>query len=135
MTEELLKQKFGRENHFKVPEGFFDNFAADFMQQLPEEETKAVEVKMTVAKRPWYKPMRTFAIAASFAALLFGAATYYASTGIDRNNEFDSSGQTAKAGIVSEPKSTSVSTEYMIDEMADYAMMDNSEIYRYLLEN
>ena len=132
MTEELLKQKFGQENPFKVPEGYFDNFASKFMEQLPEEEPKAVEVEMPVAKRTWISPMRRFAIAASFAAVLFGAATYYASTGVNK----DQDSQTEMASVALKNTETkSVQSDYMMDEMVDFAMIDNAEIYSYLIEN
>lgn len=132
MTEELLKQKFGQENPFKVPEGYFDNFASKFMEQLPEEEPKAVEVEMPVAKRTWIRPMRRFAIAASFAAVLFGAATYYASTGVNK----DQDSQTEMASVALKNTETkSVQSDYMMDEMVDFAMIDNAEIYSYLIEN
>ena len=132
MTEELLKQKFGQENPFKVPEGYFDNFASKFMEQLPEEEPKAVEVEMPVAKRTWIRPMRRFAIAASFAAVLFGAATYYASTGVNRDQ--DSQTEMASAALKN-TETKSVQSDYMMDEMVDFAMIDNAEIYSYLIEN
>ena len=132
MTEELLKQKFGQENPFKVPEGYFDNFASKFMEQLPEEEPKAVEVEMPVAKRTWIRPMRRFAIAASFAAVLFSAATYYASTGV--NKDQDSQTEMASAALKN-TETKSVQSDYMMDEMVDFAMIDNAEIYSYLIEN
>ena len=132
MTEELLKQKFGQENPFKVPEEYFDNFASKFMEQLPEEEPKAVEVEMPVAKRTWIRPMRRFAIAASFAAVLFGAATYYASTGV--NKDQDSQTEMASAALKN-TETKSVQSDYMMDEMVDFAMIDNAEIYSYLIEN
>ena len=132
MTEELLKQKFGQENPFKVPEGYFDNFASKFMEQLPEEEPKAVEVEMPVAKRTWIRPMRRFAIAASFAAVRFGAATYDASTGVNRDQ--DSQTEMASAALKN-TETKSVQSDYMMDEMVDFAMIDNAEIYSYLIEN
>ena len=36
MNEELyIKSRMGDKNPFRVPEGYFDNFAADLMQKLP----------------------------------------------------------------------------------------------------
>ena len=32
-----------KQNPFKTPEGYFDNFAADFMARLPESEPVTVE--------------------------------------------------------------------------------------------
>ena len=39
--EDILKEKYGTENPFKVPEGYFEQFTANLMNQLPEQlETK-----------------------------------------------------------------------------------------------
>lgn len=133
MTEDILKQKFGQQNHFQVPEGYFDKFMTDIMQQLPEQETTAVEVKLSdTKKRAWIRPMRRLAIAASFAALLFGAATFYKSG--NQGHQASSEMQTAKMEKVADSQSAE-NDEYYIDEMANYAMLDNSDIYAYLIEN
>lgn len=138
MTEDILKQKFGQQNHFQVPEGYFDKFMTDIMQQLPEQKTTAIEVNLSEAKntkRAWIRPMRRLAIAASFAALLFGAATYYKTSG-NQSHQASSEMQTAKMEKVTDSKSTNADNdEYYLDEMADYAMLDNSDIYAYLIEN
>lgn len=130
MTEDILRQKFGQENHFQVPDGYFDKFMTDIMQQLPEQETTAIEVKLSATKKAWIRPMRRLAIAASFAALLFGAATYYWSGSHQASSEM----QTAKMEKVADTQSAD-NDEYYIDEMANYAMLDNSDIYAYLIEN
>ena len=139
MTEDILKQKFGQQNHFQVPEGYFDKFITDIMQQLPEEKTTAIEVNLSETKstkRAWIRPMRRLAIAASFAALLFGAATYYTSMSGNQSHQASSEMQTAKMEKATDSKSANANNdEYYIDEMADYAMLDNSDIYAYLIEN
>ena len=135
MTEDILKQKFGQQNHFQVPEGYFDKFMTDIMQQLPEEKTTAIEVNMSdtkSTKKAWIRPMRRLAIAASFAALLFGAATFYKSG--SQSHQASSEMQTAKMEKVADSQSAE-NDEYYIDEMANYAMLDNSDIYAYLIEN
>lgn len=35
---EKINDIFGKENHFKVPEGYFDNFAEQMMAKIPEQE-------------------------------------------------------------------------------------------------
>ena len=45
-----------KQNPFKTPEGYFDNFAADFMARLPESEPVTVERTQplkVVMLRPW----------------------------------------------------------------------------------
>lgn len=133
MEEDILKQKFGQQNHFQVPEGYFDKFMTDIMQQLPEQETTAIEVKLSdTKKKAWIRPMRRLAIAASFAALLFGAATFYKSG--SQSHQASSEMQTAKMEKATDSQSAN-NDEYYIDEMANYAMLDNSDIYAYLVEN
>ena len=109
------------------------------MQQLPEEKTTAIEVNLSETKstkRAWIRPMRRLAIAASFAALLFGAATYYTSMSGNQSHQASSEMQTAKMEKATDSKSANAENdEYYLDEMADYAMLDNSDIYAYLIEN
>jgi len=31
--DDILREKFGRENHFRVPEGYFDDFADRMMEK------------------------------------------------------------------------------------------------------
>ena len=38
MTEDDLKKKVGTENPFRVPDGYFENFASNLMERLPEKE-------------------------------------------------------------------------------------------------
>ena len=40
-----------KQNPFKTPEGYFDNFAADFMARLPESEPVTVERNKPVCCR------------------------------------------------------------------------------------
>ena len=41
MHKRIINMK--KKNPFKTPEGYFDNFAADFMARLPENEPVTVE--------------------------------------------------------------------------------------------
>lgn len=43
--ENDLKQAYGTQAPFKVPEGYFDDFATRMMQMLPEQEAKVIEMK------------------------------------------------------------------------------------------
>ena len=38
--ERFIEEKFGRRTPFKVPEGYFDDFASQLMQSLPESEDR-----------------------------------------------------------------------------------------------
>ena len=40
--EDTLLKKLGKENSFKVPEGYFENLTSEVMNKLPEKETIAL---------------------------------------------------------------------------------------------
>lgn len=114
MNEEMyLNERMSKQNPFRVPEGYFDDFATQVMAKLPERESQPVAAKR-VSFRPW------MAIAASLVVAIFSVAVYFTHVG----------------GQQEQPQqaSATVSDAYM-DAAADYAMIDNAEIYAYFVEN
>lgn len=68
--EQLLKQKFGSQRPFKVPEGYFDSLEKSLMQNVVEPAVPN--------KRPAIKAfMRPLKWAACFAAVLLVSGTIY----------------------------------------------------------
>jgi len=112
-NEELyLKERVGQKNPFRTPEGYFDQFTANIMAQLPERqpmESKSVAKKVAMPIRHW------FYAAACVAALLVTACSFHF------HNTADDQQQVAFS-------------ETYIDEAADYAMLDNTDIYQLLAE-
>jgi hypothetical protein len=112
-NEELyLKERVGQKNPFRTPEGYFDQFTANIMAQLPERqpmENKSVAKKVAMPIRHW------FYAAACVAALLVTAFSFHF------HNTTDNQQQVAFS-------------ETYIDEAADYAMLDNTDIYQLLAE-
>lgn len=111
--EKYLKEVYGSASPFKVPEGYFDDFAARMMQQLPERQAKVVEMKSS----PWLK-WRPYAAAACFCAVIAGAGVFL----MDRGEEKPL------------PLAASAVTESNVDEAADYVMFDKNDIYTYLAD-
>ena len=137
-NEELyLKEKVGTANHFTVPEGYFEQLTEKIMQQLPEETPQQLSEEQPVAAtiplttperrgngnggqqpglllrlRPWLYA------AACIAAVMVMVLTVY----FRQSN--------------SEPTvaAATVDSEYM-EEAADYAMLDNMDIYACLSDN
>ena len=111
-NEELyLKERVGQKNPFRTPEGYFDQFTANIMAQLPERqpmESKPVAKKVAMPIRHW------FYAAACVAALVVTAVSFHF-------HEVDA------------PRQVAASERY-IDEAADYAMLDNMDIYQLLAE-
>lgn len=131
---------------FKTPEGYFDTFCDRLMLNLPEENTK---------KAPTVKLMPRvvrYAAACAAIAIIIGGTT----VALKRQNTILSSGEqqtllsfnsqdTSKhhpAAPVDQQHNDAVSStntqnydEAYLNEVLDYAMVDNNEIAMYLTEN
>ena len=115
--EEAFLRQFDKKQPFRVPEGYFENFADHMMEQLPERESRVVELH---PRSRWYIPVRV-AVAACFCAIIIN-------TGIWLNNTIrKSSGDLA---ATAQPLSSSYDSAF--DQMADYTMLDNGDIYAYV---
>lgn len=119
MKEELLlKQKFGNQRPFKVPEGYFDSLEKSLMQNIPETDVP----QKRSAKKVFMRPIRW---AACFVAVLFvSGAIYFKGSG--DNSDL------SQTEAVSESMSSSVYADYILDEISDYAMLDNEDFYSYV---
>lgn len=103
MNEETyLKETIGTRNPFQVPEGYFEQLTQQVMQQLPERKPQS----RLVALRPWL-----YAAACVVVLVVMSLSLYLKPDAGEQ--------QVAVA---------SVESTYM-DDAADYAMIDNSEIY------
>jgi hypothetical protein len=109
--EKYIREKVGQKNPFTVPEGYFDQLTSQVMSQLPERRQKSRVVQL----RKW------FYAAACVAAVAVMGLTYHFHQQADD--------QTVVASVDSNTDNS------YIDEAADYAMLDNTEIYAYLAEN
>lgn len=115
-----LKKKIGKENPFKVPEGYFENIVPEIMKQLPEAEAQeSVEITMWERVKPWVY------MVAMFCGLMFGLRVMMndkpVSTGIN-------------AGDVSMTDSVQGIPDEYIDPILDQAMMDDYTLYMYLTD-
>lgn len=120
MKEELLlKQKIGNQRPFKVPEGYFDSLGRSLMQNVVE---AAVQDKRSTI-RVFMRPLKWVAC---FAAVLFVSGTIYF------NNNADKASNINLADNISENISSSAYADYILDEIYDYAMLDNDDIYSYV---
>lgn len=111
--EKYLNSRMSRENHFRVPDGYFDQLTADVMSRLPECES-VVELK-PVAKRVFLRPL--LAAASVVVVALVAVGVYF------NRNAASPEGEEQMATV-----STIVSDSY-IDDAADYMMMDHQDIY------
>lgn len=115
MNEEIyIQERVGKRNPFRVPEGYFDSFADQLMQQLPERQPRA--------KRIWLRPV--FYAAAALCALVVSVAVWFSLPDT-------SVAEQPALQLASQQESLDAS----FDEAADYMMLDNHDIYAYLADN
>ena len=43
--ENILKERFGKQNPFKVPDGYFDHLTEKIMENLPEQEVRVIDIR------------------------------------------------------------------------------------------
>lgn len=121
--EDFLKQKFGRTQPFRVPEGYFDDFASSIMAQLPEyvegrDEIIKEKAKVVPLKLRWRTVARV-AVAACFCGLLFGVGTMFVNRADGNSSQYISANQ-------------SITSTSELDQMADYTMIDVGDMYAYV---
>lgn len=123
--EKILHDKLGNTNHFKVPEGYFEHFTEQLMSQIPAEEAKVIEMQPR-----WWKRISVRKVAAAVAVVLLlgGGGLYWAHLG-SRNSNAITVSQNAS---VQEGNASSASYG-TFEEVADYAMIDNQDIYTSLM--
>lgn len=119
--EKYIRNKFGREEHFRVPEGYFDDFTSRLMANLPEQEAKIVEMRPQRRAK-----LRVISIAAaSVCAVMLSLGTYL---GVNRHD----SRQIPSASVSIADAQRESAT---VDAMANYTMLDNEDMYNYLADN
>lgn len=121
--ENILKERFGKENPFKVPEGYFNHLTEKIMENLPEQEIRVIDIRSR--QTLWQKlPLRKIAAAVAVVALL-GGGSFWA---------LQHEGDSKMVAHAKQHEQKAVSSEdAAFNEMADYAMIDNETIYASLI--
>ena len=117
-NEELYRNsRMSRENHFRVPDGYFEQLTADVMSRLPELPEQTEQRKS--AKHVSLRPLLAAASVACVALIAVGVYFNRSALSTDAAEE-----QIAATNVT-------LSDSY-IDDAADYVMMDHTDIYAYL---
>lgn len=121
--ENILKERLGKENPFKVPDGYFDHLTERIMENLPEQEVRVIDIRSR--QTLWQKlPLRKIAAAVAVVALL-GGGSFWA---------LQHEGDSKMVAHAKQHEQKAVSSEdAAFNEMADYAMIDNETIYASLI--
>ena len=115
-----LKKKIGKENPFKVPEGYFENIVPEIMKQLPEAEAQeSEEITMWERVKPWVY------MVAMFCGLMFGLRVMMMDKPVSKEINADNVSMTDSV--------QGIPDEY-IDPILDQAMMDDYTLYMYLTD-
>lgn len=118
--EREIRERFGKLNHFTVPEGYFDRLTQQVMERVPEQETKRAR---TV---PMWRKYRVAIVAA--------ACTLFAVFGVGAYRQLNSPGN-QPAMPLSMDNSYANSSSFLFDEMVDYTMIDSDIIYASLSDS
>ncbi len=118
MNEEgYIREKMGTRNPFTVPDGYFDQLSEQIIGSLPEEAPERSPKPAIV------RFMRPLLYAAACVALVIAVSV------VLRNN-FNA---TESEQLVGQQQETVNYSDTYMEDMADYAMLDNEDIYASLL--
>ena len=113
--EKYLIERVGKENPFRVPEGYFDTLKAEVMARVDASPLPAIPAEKKKAKVVRLRPIY-YAVAASVCALFISVAAYVS---FDRS----SVDPTVQQAVAQQDPYDS------FDAAADYIMVDNEAIY------
>lgn len=127
--EQEIIRKCGKENPFRVPEGYFEDFARNIMTQLPTENYTADDDDAPVITM-WQRVKPLLYMAAMFIGMIMCVRVVLGDH--MNNNTLENSDNLAALEF------SWADFEQMSDEelasMIEYTMMDNYSLYQYLSE-
>lgn len=124
--EKILSSCLGKDNHFKVPEGYFDHLMEQVMGQLPEQEAQVIDIQRHTSAIRWHTPaIRRIAAAVAVVALLGGGIFMTVRHQPTHTSSMAQTGEVQVKQVGSE--------DAAFEEMANYTMMDNETIYASLI--
>ena len=119
IEEKYLIEKVGKENPFRVPEGYFDTLSSQIMAKVEAEGVAPRDIKTAKEKRAktlWLRPV--LYAAASVCALFISVVAYQSHS---------------DQGVAAPAQNVVANNQMMMDEYfdeaADYVMLDNQDIY------
>lgn len=121
-----LQKEYGTHRPFTVPENYFSELSSRVMAQIPTEEQKetVVTVKPRRAKVRYLRPLA--AAAMTIGVVLIGFLAYQEFDGGQGNGSLE--GNRLAQGT----QELSASSADDFDQLADYFMIDESDMYAYL---
>jgi hypothetical protein len=121
---DLTNNNKSRKTPFKVPEGYFENFATEMMKQIPEttvtaKPQKAIEVEMSEPKVTIFTRIKPYIyLAATICGLAFGIKIYQS-----QKQYYAEKNQTPVTAV-----SEDQASKY-VDDACDFMMIDDHDVY------
>ena len=111
--DEIIERRYGKECGFKVPDGYFERFECDLIKRISHKQTK---------KKSYSSAFIRLLAAACFLVAVVLSGVFF----------FDKDSKTVHDSSVKQmTEASSASSDYIIDQMYDYAMFDNDDFYSY----
>ena len=127
--EEYLNSKMGKHNPFTVPEGYFEQLTQQVMDKIPQ--------AVTTEMKPVRKPARTAAMKRLrpwlYAAACICVGVFIAAIAFNDRSEVTAPQSLSAQIAANDQADYSYYSDSYIDEEANYAMIDNQEIYACLM--
>ncbi len=136
--EKKINDIFGKDNHFKVPEGYFDNFAEQMMAKIPMQEFDSPEetdkdcqenkAKFVYLSLWRHLPLRKIAAVLAMTAMLGGGVLYQLQQAEKKHHALAHNETPA-----TESSHVTDGDDAAFEQMADYTMMDSQDFYAQLV--
>lgn len=112
--DEILKMQFGRRHPFKVPTGYFESLDSRIVEQLPKRQKQRFGIRLSLSRQ-----YRRIAAVAAVACLAVCGSVIYMDKLDSRAVSHDNALSSANAAY----------SDGTLDDIAEYAMMDNDDMY------
>lgn len=122
--EQQLKERYGTDSHFIIPDNYLESVESKILSQTTQTATATVRKPHPSV---WIR-LRPLVVAASFVGLC-GLSGVILTRFVSLSKQEDVHHQAQKTA-----KATS-STADPVDQLADYAMLDDDDVYAILADN
>lgn len=121
--EKYIREKMGTRNPFTVPDGYFEQLSQQIIDRLPA-DAGADPVPARIGHKPAIvRYLRPLLYAAACAVLAVAVGIFYRNAGVDSPEQL----------VAHQQENVATYSDTYLEDMADYAMLDNEDIYASLL--
>ena len=121
--EQQLKERYGTDSHFIIPDNYLESFESKILSQT----TQAASATSGKPHPSLWQRLRPLVVAASFVGIC-GLSGVILTKFVSLSKQEDQPHQAQ-----STPKTTT--TVDPVDQLADYAMLDDDDVYAILADN